>query len=161
MIFPFQPNSFQNQVFNPVLDGVTYVATIEWNIFGQRWYLNLSDGNGNLIVYKAVVSSQDQQSLAALTWDRGVVTATTTAPHGIPVGRQAILLIQGNTPAAYNGIFLVTSQSPTEFTYEISTDPGALVQLGTSGGFVDLTAGLFQTSVFLYFASNSSFVVLP
>lgn len=161
MIFPFNPSSQQNQVFNPVLDGNTYVATIEWNVFAQRWYLRLNDTSGNLIVYKAVVSSQDPQPLASLSWKQGVVTAGTVNPHWIPLGAQAVLLLQGDTPSAFDGVYTGTATGTNEFTYELANDPGALVQLGSYGGIDDLTAGLFHTSIFIYSASAGAFEAIP
>lgn len=161
MIYPFQPNAGQNFVFNPTLDGNSYVATIVWNVFGQRWYLNLTDTSGNLIVYKAVVSSADPQPLASLAWSAGIVTVSTVTPHGIPVGARANLLLQGDTPGGFDGAQLVTSISADGFTYELGSDPGSSVQLGTCNGYVDLTAGLFKTSMFMYYDASASFLVLP
>lgn len=161
MIFSFQPNSQQNQVFNPTLDGNTFVATIEWNVFGQRWYLRLADTSGNLVVYKAVVSSADPQALASLRWSGGIASAATSAPLGLPIGSQAKLLLTGIAPAAYDGLVLATVTGPSSFSFELAADPGPLVQLGSYGAIVDLTAGLFQESIFTYSASSSSFLVLP
>lgn len=158
--YPFQPNASQNFVFNPVLDGVTYVATITWNVFGQRWYLNLVDVSGNLILCTAVASSADPLPLAALSWNEGLVTAQTVQPHNIPVGAQANLLLQGDTPSGFDGLYLVTATGPTSFTYELATDPGSPVQLGSCGGVVDLAAGLFD-SLLLYFDASASFVTVP
>lgn len=159
-VYPFQPNAAQNLVFNPVLDGVTYTATVTWNVFGQRWYLNLTDVNGNLVLCTAVVSSADPQPLAALSWSDGLVTAETVDPHGVPVGAQANLLLQGDTPSGYDGLQLVTATGPSGFTYPLATDPGTAVQLGACGGIVDLGAGLFG-SLLLYFAASASFATVP
>lgn len=161
MNFPFQPSALQNFVFNPVLDGVTYVATIEWNVFGQRWYLRLNDNSGNLVLYKAVVSSADPLPLASLSWSGGTATATTSAPLGLPLGSQAALLLAGSTPDGYNGLVLATVTGPSAFTFELDADPGSLVQLGSYGGVVDLTAGLFQVSKLLYLNATGSFVTVP
>lgn len=161
MNFPFQPSALQNFVFNPVLDGVTYVATVEWNVYGQRWYLRLADNSGNVVLYKAVASSADPQPLASLSWSRGTASATTTAPLGLPVGSQAALLLAGVTPAGYNGLVLATVTGRSSFTFELAEDPGSLVQLGSYGAIVDLVAGLFQVSKLLYLNATGSFVTVP
>ena len=31
------------------LDGQVYVARAAWNIYGQRWYLSLTDGSGTVV----------------------------------------------------------------------------------------------------------------
>jgi len=44
----FQPSNTANFQFNAVLDGVTYALTVNWNLFGQRYYLYCTDLVGNV-----------------------------------------------------------------------------------------------------------------
>jgi hypothetical protein len=55
----FNPSQFANFQFNPTLDGTTYVATCTWNLYAPRYYINIYDNSGNLIVTNPVVASLD------------------------------------------------------------------------------------------------------
>lgn len=56
-IFNFAPTNAAPFQFQPQLDGAIYNAIITWNVFGQRYYLNLYDLNNVRIVTIAVVGS--------------------------------------------------------------------------------------------------------
>jgi hypothetical protein len=159
--FPFSPSPLQNATFNPVLGGQTYVATITWNVYGQRWYLNLSDSNGNPVITTAVVASQDPQGISAITWAENVVTVTTADPHWLPVGSKAILYLSGNTPDAYNGLYTVNVTGPSSFTYALDGDPGLNTVAGVFGGVVDLSAGLVPGSMLLFYEGTMQFATTP
>lgn len=56
---PFQPNNnaappFQTTV---TLDGQSYALITMWNFYGSRWYVSLTDGNGNLVWYGPQIGS--------------------------------------------------------------------------------------------------------
>lgn len=159
--YPFNPTPLQNVTFNPVLNGQTYTAVVTWSVFGQRWYLNLSDSNGNLIVSTALVSSQDPQALASISWKQNVVTAETVAPHWLPLGSQALLYLSGNAPDAYNGFVLADVSGPSEFTFALTTDPGQSTAVGVFGSVVDLSAGLVPGAMLLFFAGAMQFATTP
>lgn len=159
--FPFSPSPLQNQTFNPVLGGTTYTAVVTWNLFGQRWYLNLYDSNGNLIISTAVVASQDPQQISAITWAENVVTVTTTVPHWLPVGSMAVLYVSGNVPDAYNGLVLCSITGPNTLTYELDSDPGINTTAGSVGGVVDLSAAAVPGAMLLYYASTQQFATTP
>lgn len=55
--FPFTPSSTQPFEFQPILDGVQYVALIKWNLFGRRYYLELYQVDGTRVITTAVVGS--------------------------------------------------------------------------------------------------------
>lgn len=159
--FPFTPSPLQNQTFNPTLGGQTYTAVVTWNLFGQRWYLNLNDSNGNLIISTALVASQDPQQIASITWDQNVVTVVTASPHWMPIGSSARIYVSGNVPEAYNGLVLVNVLDAVTFTYELNEDPGLNTVLGTYGSVVDLSAGLVPGSMLLFYASAMQFATTP
>ncbi len=58
-LIPFNLNPNASPPFQAsfVLDGVTYIGTVTWNIAGQRWYITLTDQSGNLIVNQALIGS--------------------------------------------------------------------------------------------------------
>jgi hypothetical protein len=72
-------------------------------------------------------------SITSLAWATNVVTATTTAAHGVATGEAFITTIAGAVPAAYNGTYLATSTGASTFTYPLplSTTPGAETTPGT------------------------------
>lgn len=43
--------------FSPVFDRATYNATVTWNFYGQRWYLNVYDNSGTLIYCRPLIAS--------------------------------------------------------------------------------------------------------
>lgn len=81
-----------------------------------------SDLTPNLTPAKAITS---------LAWSGSVVTATTTAPHGITTSQTLLVTIAGATPTAYNGTFLATATGASTFTYPLVSDPGMETVPGT------------------------------
>lgn len=160
-IYPFAQTVGANFTFNPILNGKTYQATVTWNVFGQRWYMNINDLAGNLIIATAVVSSDDQKAIESISWAYGVVTVTATLPHFMPLGTVANLNISGNTPNGYNGLFPCSITGPLTFTYLLSSYPGQQVTLGYFGGLIDLSAGLLKPSMLAYYANSNQFVTSP
>ncbi len=69
-------------------------------------------------------------TLSALTWASGLVTATTTAPHGFTTGDTIEVTIVGSTPTGYNGTYLATVTGASTFTYA-RTNPGSNTVLGS------------------------------
>lgn len=160
-LYPFNPSPLQNASFNPTLGVQTYTAVITWNLFGQRWYLNLTDSNGNLIILTAVVASQDPQGITSISWDDNLVTVETTVPHWLPIGSQALLYLSGTAPDGYNGLYLVNVTGPSEFTYALDADPGTATTVGVFGSVVDLSAGLVPGAMLLFYEGAMQFATTP
>lgn len=55
--YDFTPSTSGPFTFQPTLDGQVYNCVVTWNVFGARWYLNIYDLGGNLIVCTAMVGS--------------------------------------------------------------------------------------------------------
>lgn len=158
--FPFTPgpNIYQ---FQPTLGGQVYNASVTWNLFGQRWYLNLVDGAGNLVVSKALVGSTAALNLQSLSWLMGVVTATTDDPHGYTLGSTPQLTIAGVAPSAYNGIKPALITGPSTFTYSLAAYPGSASILGTVSSDINLVWGYFQSSTLVFREASQLFEVTP
>jgi hypothetical protein len=58
-IVPFNPIPSSNFQFNCTLDGQPYTAIITWNYYSPRYYINIYDTAGNLIVSNPMVGSPD------------------------------------------------------------------------------------------------------
>lgn len=58
-VINFNPDNSASPPFSTLvtLDGATYVLTATWNLFGQRWYINIYDTNQNLVLCQALTGS--------------------------------------------------------------------------------------------------------
>jgi len=94
----------------------------------------------------------------AMVADPGPVTTFGTAalPHNFARGQT--VTISGMTPAAFNGTFVITSTTPTTFTYALAANPGVATTLGTAtqGFFVGQTVVISGMTPAAY---NGTFVV--
>jgi hypothetical protein len=59
----FDPASTANFQFNPVLDGITYTAICTYNLYAPRYYVNIYDNNGTLIVTRPIIASPDNYDI--------------------------------------------------------------------------------------------------
>lgn len=117
---PFTPSTTSIFGFQPVIGDIQYNATVTWNLYAQRYYLNLFDTGGNLILCTAIVGSGPRLG-ATLTWANvggGVATATTASPHNIPIGQVANVRIS-QTNTVFDGNWQVLSTGPTKVTYAL------------------------------------------
>ena len=87
----------------------------------------LTPGTYALLTSQSGLASYIASSAAitSLAWSGGVVTATTTAPHGFTIGDTLSLTIAGASPAGYNGTFLATITGASTFTYVLISNPGS------------------------------------
>ena len=95
----------------------------------------LSSNTLSLLTQQASLASILASSLAVTSqaWSTGVVTTTTTAPHGITTSDTFLTTISGNTSVGYNGAFLATATGASTFTYSVAVNPGS------SGGTITYT----------------------
>lgn len=62
----FTPSSVAPFQFNPTLDGTVYIATCTWNIYGQRYYINIYNQTRTLIMSKPIIGSPDNYNVNLL-----------------------------------------------------------------------------------------------
>lgn len=156
----FVPSQVIAPQFQVTLDGAIYAVTVTWNLFAQRYYININDLGGNLIVAEALVGSPVGIEIESMTWANGLVTVTTIDPHFLSIGQSANLTIAGASPDSYNGLremFVINDQS---MTFPLADDPGFMTVPGTLQQNIDLVAGLF-TSTLVYREPNKQFEVSP
>jgi hypothetical protein len=86
----------------------------------------LTAGTYSLLTQPSSITSllKGAATNVSLAWASSVVTVTTTAAHGIPVGDTVPVTISGAAPTAYNGTFAATATTTTAFTYPLTTNPG-------------------------------------
>lgn len=53
----FSPSLSAPFQFGATFDGGLYTVIVTWNLFGQRWYVNIYDTNNTLIVCLPMVGS--------------------------------------------------------------------------------------------------------
>ncbi|EKO1023679.1 hypothetical protein PX617_003809 [Salmonella enterica subsp. enterica] len=87
--------------------------------------------------YQLLASKDDLKAITApgktistITWAANLVTVTLASPHGWTNGSTVPVVISGVAPAAYNRSAEATVTSATEFTYSLSSDPGAATTMG-------------------------------
>lgn len=159
--YPFQPSLLGAFNFQPTFDGNTYIVTVTWNLYGQRYYVNCFTVSGDLVFSVALAGSANAQPIEAIAWTPNTVTVTTAAPHGYRIGSTVALTVAGMTPDAYNGTFDALIINANQFTYALSSDPGAASSFGAVSYDINLAAGYFTESTLVYRAFNQVFEVAP
>jgi hypothetical protein len=165
---PFTPSALAVPTFQPELDGQEYNCAVTWNLFGQRYYLNLYTLGGTLVFCKALVGSPAGVDLQSLTWNIATtqVMATTVEPHGYTIGATISLTVSGVTPDAFNGQVEAFVTGPSTFTYSLASDPGIVSTLGTASFDINLVAGYSNPDTGVAFSStmvfrNQQFEIAP
>jgi len=77
--YVFSTSAASNFAFNATLDGALHTVTVPWNVTGQRWYVQVNDQSGDLILYMPLVSSGAGNPVN-LTW--GYFSASTLVYYG-------------------------------------------------------------------------------
>ncbi len=54
-IIPFNPSATANTQFTVTLDGADYTVIVNWNLFGQRYYINIYTLQGTLVLCIALI----------------------------------------------------------------------------------------------------------
>jgi hypothetical protein len=129
-LISFVPSTTAAFSFGPALNGVTYNATVTWNVFGQRYYLNLSDLSNNLILCTAIVPTGPSQG-ATVYWNaqRNVAVVTTAGPHNIPIGCLSRLRLSG-TGTNLDGSFVMLATGSSTLNYAHPQSPPNPLPLG-------------------------------
>jgi hypothetical protein len=117
---PFTPSTTAAFTFQANLAGNPYQVTVYWNIFGLRFYVQVADLSGNIIVYRALVGGGPSFQ-STFTWDEGTVTAALAAPHNVPVGQLASIYV--SQTGQFDGTWHGLSTGPNSLTFDIETPP--------------------------------------
>ncbi|OYV51055.1 MAG: hypothetical protein B7X10_00940, partial [Burkholderiales bacterium 21-58-4] len=91
-------------------------------------------------------------ALTSTTTATGTVTATTTTAHGYPVGQAIWLTIAGVSVSGYNGTWLCTITTTTEFTYTV---PESSLSAGSGGTVTPDSAIELTQMVDTFFAQGT------
>jgi hypothetical protein len=63
-LVPFVPPPTTLFSFSATLDGASYTVTVAWNVTGQRWYVNVTDTTGNLVVSIPLIGSPPDHDIS-------------------------------------------------------------------------------------------------
>jgi hypothetical protein len=157
----FTPSNTQIFTFQPTLDGNSYIITIPWSLFGQRYYVTCRTLGGNLVFSLPLIGSPAGINVQAATWEPNNATITAAIPHGFRVGSIINLTLSGMAPDAYNGTFACKIINGTQFTFPLNSFPGEVSTLGSVQYNINLAAGYFTASTFIYRLQNRVFEVTP
>ena len=156
---PFIPSLLQAPSFQVTLDGNIYNVTVTWNLAAQRYYINITQLDGTLVLCRALIGSPVGVEMESAVWKNGTVTVKTQAPHTLQINATLNLTIEGVTPDGYNGQVSAFIIDQNTFTYLLSADPGKMTVTGSVSQNLDLIEGYFTTSTLVFRTANSQFEV--
>lgn len=159
--YDFAPSSSGPFRFSPTLDGVPYNVVVTWNVFGQRYYINVYTTGGDLVASLPIIGSPSGVALSELTWASGTALAMTGAPHGYKIGASIYLTVSGAAPDAFNGVVEALITGPNTFSYPLAGDPGNATVLGAVSYDINLVGGYFSESTMIFRDGSNQFEVSP
>jgi hypothetical protein len=110
-------------------------------MFGQRYYLNLYDQSGNLVICVAVAASGPRIP-ASFTWSANVATALLQEPHNVPIGGIAQIRMS-ETGSAFDGDVEALAVDEVTLTYPLGGNPDTVTPAtGVADFALNLLAGL-------------------
>lgn len=153
----FTPSILAPFSFQPTFGTDQYVVVVTWNVSGQRFYVNVYDLSGDLIVCRGLVET-GPVSLATIIWD-GVSTATATLgpPHYVPPGAVASIWVS-RTGSGFDGGQTALSTGPYTLTFPLVSDPGVAQPASGAVQFpLNLVDGYIPNGWLLYHADTNQF----
>jgi hypothetical protein len=155
----FTPSTTAAFTFQPVINGVQYNAVVTWNMVGKRYYLQLSDTSGNLLLCRSIVSSGPVLA-ATLTWEddgvNGLATAATATVHNVPIGQLANIRVS-QSGTGFDGSWQALSTGADMLTYALSNPDENQPVTGQLSFDVNLVATLNLGGILLFHYDSSSF----
>ena len=147
----FVPSTTGPFQFQATLDGAQYNVSITQNVYGQRYYVNVYDLSGSLIVSRGMNSSTAKYG-GTFTWTDGTVSVALTSPHWIAVGAVANLTAS-DTDTGFDGQYQMLATGPSSLSYPLSANPGGSVS-GNIAQNINFIAGYLNASGTAYFSST-------
>ncbi|EAS2833359.1 hypothetical protein EHB58_09450 [Salmonella enterica subsp. enterica serovar Hull] len=62
-IIPFKPDGREPFQFTVSVGGVTLFATVPYNLYSNRYFLKLTDGQGSVVSYVPLIGSPDNYDI--------------------------------------------------------------------------------------------------
>lgn len=145
----FAPSTSALFSFQAQLGQAQYTVSTPWNVFGQRYYVTVSDANGNVVLNTPLIAC-GPQVVSAFAWEDGVAQVTTSAPHNVPVGQLANVYIS-QTDSGFDGAYQALSTGPDTLTYPLLANPNQATPISGAVNFSrNLIAGVIAGAYLLF-----------
>lgn len=149
----FVPSTVAAPQFQATFAGTPYNVSITWNVFGQDYYINVTDLSGNLILCRSMTSSGGTLQ-ALVNWAApGVATITANQNHNVPIGTLVNIEISG-TNTILDGEWQALATGPTTLTYA-ANNPNVLLPINASLEFPLNLIGSYIPGAFLLFHEDT------
>jgi hypothetical protein len=144
--------------FQPMLENSSYVASVRWNTFGQRWYISLETSAGLPVFTQAMIGSPQLVEVQTVVWENGFAKLTAVFPTSFHVGDSFHLTVSGFEPDGYNTprvLALVTK--PDEIMWPVPTPLEPVTKLGRATYDVNLAGGYFNQASLVFRVATQQF----
>lgn len=135
----FTPSTNQAFNFQATLGGTPCNVTVLWNVSGQRYYVQVADLSGNVLLFRPM-SASGPVLQAQFTWALGTATAVTALPHNVPIGSVANAYAS-KTESGFDGQYQLLATGANTLTYPLATNPN---EPGPVAGNVSFALNLTQ-----------------
>jgi hypothetical protein len=148
--------------FQPTLDFQASNGLVPWSLFGRRWYFQLTDVGGNLIVLRSLVGSPDGVLNKLITTHvQGFVTVETTLPHDFKLMDTVDITLSGVTPETLNGAQRAFITGPTSYRFSVNQIFPSVTSYGRTDYNIDLVQYYVLDSTLVFRESSQNFEVTP
>lgn len=152
----FTPSTVSAFTFQASIGGTQYQVTVTWNVFGQRYYVNVYSLGGVLIVCRALISC-GPQLLASFVWSDNFATATTQVAHNVPLGNSVDIVVS-QTSSPFDGTYPAFATSSTTLAYPLMPDPEEATPISGAVNFnLNLVEGVLSTGYLLFRDATQQF----
>jgi hypothetical protein len=117
----FVPSTVSPFTFQATIAGTQYTCAVLWSPYGQRYYIQVSDLSGNVLLYRPLIAC-GPQLVAAFSWANGTATAVAQAAHNVPIGSVVNVWIS-QTGLGFDGGFQALATGPLTLTYPLASNP--------------------------------------
>lgn len=158
----FTPSASQPFAFQAQLGAAQYAISVPWNIFGQRYYLQVADLSGTVLLYRPLIACGPQLT-ATFEWDADSATATATcaSAHNVPLGRVADAYVS-QTDSGFDGDCTVLATGSLTLTYALAVNPGEATPIAGIVNFnQNLIAPVISGAYLLFRSASQSFEFGP
>ena len=171
-VIPFIPSNMAAPSFQAIFDGDSYRVVVTWNISAQRYYVNIYNQDGIWILTVPLVQSPPARGINSLSYDtiRRVMTVAMIDPAQWPIplaaagnltmpGTMVDYTLENFDPIVLNATWRSLHIDPITFSFPLANDPGGINIVGSVSRYINMVAGMFTTSTFIY--RNGAFEVSP
>lgn len=148
---PFTPSIASPFRFTFQADGATWAAVVTWNVFGQRWYLNVYFQDGTRVFTVPLVGSSTWVTTPLATQEENYL-ARVFNPYLVGVGA---LVLSQNVETATR-IAAIDSTVVALSAPSLSTGTDNAAQFSND---INLAAGYFTSSTLVYRANAGRFEI--